>query len=184
MAFLKNMRLKAGIYFLRRHAAKTVREKRVIGYENIKSIVLLFHSTEPKIPAGIDRLTQALSQDFKKVYQVIYYPGDLKNLQFGPHEKRVIVGSKEVNFLFLPNKQAIDSFKDISADYLLDLNIEDCFPLIYLAGLSDAKLKLGKHSDLRLPYFDVLINEETDNQLEFIQHMLHYLKILNPQSNE
>lgn len=184
MAFLKNIRLRAGNYFLRRHAAKVQREKRVLGYKNIKSIVLMFHSPEPRIPAGIDQLTQALGQDIRKVYQVIYYPGDLKNLQYGPHEKRMIIGSKEQNLFYVPDKQIIDGFNDIHADYLLDLSIDDCFPLIYLAGISNAQLKLGKQSELRLPYFDVLINEDTGNQQEFIQHMLHYLKILNPQPNE
>jgi len=184
VAFLKNMRLKAGTYFLRRDASRIKREKRVIAYKNIKSIVLLFQSNEARIPAGIDQLSQSLSQEFKRVYQVVYYSGDLKSLQYGPHEKRMIIGKKELNLFYVPNKQVIDSFSAINADYLLDLNNEDCFPLIYLAGLSCAKLKLGKHSDLRLPYFDVLISEETGNQQEFIQHMFHYLRILNPQPNE
>lgn len=181
VSFLREIRLKAGLYFLRKHAGKIMRNKRIIAYDNITSIVLLFETDETRIPPAIEHLTQKLIKDNKRVFQVVFFTGDLNRLEYGPHDKRLFLTKKDLNLFFIPSVQITDSFVNITADYLIDLNLTDCFPLLYLASISSAHLKAGMQTDMRFPWYDLMIKDETNDQQEFAQHLLHYIKILNPQ---
>lgn len=184
MSFLRNIRLKVGLFFLRKAAGKTMRKKSVISYSALKSVILLFETDKPKVPIVVDHFTQALLNDHKKVYQVIYFTGDMAKIEFGPHEKRLIFNKKDLNFFFKPSKSTMEIFSSMNADYLIDLNLHDSFPLIYMAGTSKSMMRTGKQSEMRLPYFDLLISFQSEDQQKFAEHLLHYIKILIPQSHE
>jgi hypothetical protein len=179
--FLNEIRLKVGLYFLRKHAGKIIREKKTIAFEEITSFVLLFETDEARVPQAIEQFAQLLIKENKKVFQVVYFTGDLNRLEYGPHDKRIILTKKDLNLFLIPSKESIESFEYVAADYLIDLNLTECFPLLYLAAISPAHLKAGLQSELRFPWYDLMIKEETNDQQEFAQHLLHYIKILNPQ---
>jgi hypothetical protein len=182
--FLKDLRLKAGLYFLRKNADKVQRGKRIISFGNLKSVVLLFETDMPKIPPAIESLYQTLTKENKRVYQVIFYTGETEKLEYGPHEKRLIFTRKDLDIFHKPSIRTIEGFTSIKADYLIDLNLNESFPIIFLAGISESHMRIGKQSEIRLPHFDLLINSQTEDQQEFFQHLLHYIKILIPQFNE
>jgi hypothetical protein len=184
VSFLREFRLKVGLYFLRKHADKVRRGKGIISFSKLKSVVLLFETDMPTMPPAIETLTHTLNKENKKVYQVIYYTGEIEKLEYGPHEKRLIFTGKDLNIFYKPSKRTIEGFAAITADYIIDLNLIDCFPLIYLAGISEAHMRIGRQSEMRLPHYDLLINSHTEDQQEFFQHLLHYIKILIPQFHE
>ncbi|MBE0663524.1 MAG: hypothetical protein IH597_13785 [Bacteroidales bacterium] len=180
MRFLKEIRLKIGLYFLRKHAGKIIRDKKTIAFEEITSFVLFFETNEARVPQAIEQFSQMLVKENKKVFQVVYFTGDLNRLEYGPHDKRIILTKKDLNLFLIPSKEILESFEYIAAEYLVDLNLTDCFPLLYLAAISSAHLKAGIQSDLRFPWYDLMIKDESNDQQEFTQHLLHYIKILNP----
>jgi len=184
VSFLRELRLKAGLYFLRKHADKVQRGKRIISFGNLKTVVLLFETDMPKIPPAIESLSHMLTKENKRVYQVIYFTGETEKLEYGPHEKRFIFTDKDLNIFYKPSIRTIEGFTAIKAEYLIDLNLTDCFPLIFLAGISEAHMRIGKQSEMRLPHYDLLINAQMEDQQKFFQQLLHYIKILIPQFNE
>lgn len=184
MSFLRELRQKAGFYYLRKHADKVRRGKSIISFSNLKSVVLLFETDMPKIPPAIETLSHSLTKENKRVYQVIYYTGETDKLEYGPNEKRFIFTHKDLNIFYMPSKRTFEGFTAINAEYLIDLSLTDCFPLVYLAGISEAHMRIGKQSEMRLPHYDLLLNSQAQNQKDFFQHLLHYIKILIPQFNE
>lgn len=184
MRFFKNIRLKAALFFFRKRAKKTKRKKNIIRFSNVKSVALLFETKEPQIPFEVEQFTQKLVGEEKKVYHIIFYSGNSKALEIKVNDTRIIFTRKDLGFFFNPPAQTIARFNALNVDYVIDLNFNDSFPLIYLAGISKAPLRVGKHSEMRLPHFDLMINGQTENLQEFTQDLLHYLKILNPHCHE
>ena len=114
----------------------------------------------------------------------MFFSGEEKLPARDKTNEDMIITTKDLNFFFKPSITFMKNIKEIEADYLIDLNLSDCLPLLYIAGLSKAHLRIGKHSAKRLPYFDLLIQDKSDNQQDLIKHILHYIKILNPNQHE
>ena len=73
---------------------------------------------------------------------------------------------------------------EIDATYYIDINLTESFPLIYITALSNTRLKIGRESKLRLEYYNLLIDQKTEDQSDFLDHLIHYLKILTTTSND
>jgi hypothetical protein len=184
LSFLNNTRRNIGIYILRKHSGKILRRKGTMDYSKVGSFALLYEADNSGIPADVEYCSRTLINENKIVYHIAYYPGDNKNIDIQSSDNRIVFANKDLNFFFQPKKNIIRQFDAFNPDYIVDLNFKDSFPLICLAGLSSAKLKICRQSELRAPYFDLMINDHTQNRQDFFNHLLHYIKILNPGNHE
>jgi hypothetical protein len=176
LSFLKQIRLKIGYYFLSRRAKKVKRNKQLIKYSNIRNLTLLFEINEPVTPKAVKYLNEILLLEKEWINQVVFYTGDLKKLKMPNQEGRIVFTERDCNFFYKPKKKILKQFNSYDMDYLVDLSMNESFPLIYLAGVSAAKLRIGKQSPARIPFFDLMIDQHTDNQEEFVRQLLHYIK--------
>jgi hypothetical protein len=84
----------------------------------------------------------------------------------------------DLNFFFLPKAQFILDFIEKPLDMLIDLSVDDNFPLHYISSLSKAKFKIGKLKKGR-NCFDVMIDNKKDNSVNsLIEHIKHYIPVL------
>lgn len=84
----------------------------------------------------------------------------------------------DLNFFFIPKTNFIADFIEKPIDMLIDLSIDDNFPLNYISSLSNAKFKIGKFQKER-NCFDVMIDNKKDNSVEtLIKHIKHYIPVL------
>ncbi|HHN48520.1 MAG TPA: hypothetical protein ENN08_06285 [Bacteroidales bacterium] len=121
-------------------------------------------------------MNEVLLLEKKSVNQVIFYTGDPKKLSIENQRGRIVFTKKDCNLFYKPKKKIIRQFADYELDYLIDLNMVDSFPLIYLAGISNARLRIGRQSPARIQFFDLIFDHHDENQQEFARQMLHYLK--------
>lgn len=184
MGIITKLRLWRGIALLHRRSERSQRTCNIISFPKVNSIVLLFEIEEPVIPETIMHFTQTLRDVNKRVYHVIFYSGNQKLLTLETNDQRFIFTRKQLNLFYIPPSELVDKLTAINAEYYMDINLDESFPLIYLTAVSNAHLRIGKQSKIRLYHYDLLINHQTDNQQVFLDYLMHYLRILKPPLNE
>jgi hypothetical protein len=176
VVFLSNIRLKIGAFLLKRKAKKVRRSRSFTEFGKVKNFLLLFESNEQNIPAGIQQLTNQLIDEGKVVRYIIYYSGNSKSPQIKNNNTGLVFTKSDCTFFYTPKKAIIRQFNNFEADYLIDLSINERFPLIYLAGISTTSLRAGRESALRIPHFDLMIKESEEKTMDLIKDIFYYLR--------
>jgi hypothetical protein len=84
----------------------------------------------------------------------------------------------DLNFFFIPKTNFVLDFIEKPIDMLIDLSIDENFPLYYISSLSKAKFKIGKQQKEH-NCFDVMIDNSKNNSVEtLIEHIKHYIPVL------
>ncbi len=85
---------------------------------------------------------------------------------------------RDLNIFFLPKTQFILDFIEKPFDMLIDLSIDNNFPLYFISSLSKAKFKIGKLQNEH-NCFDVMIDTSKDNTVQsLIEQIKHYVPVL------
>jgi len=87
---------------------------------------------------------------------------------------------RDTNWFGRPDHQAIRRFLDREYDMLIDLTIADHFPMLFVAALTEARLKLSLHSETKKRIADIMISMPPGaDPLDLFRQMQHYLDQLN-----
>lgn len=87
---------------------------------------------------------------------------------------------KELSWSNIPKSIYVTNFIKEEYDILLDLNLQDLFPLKYISSLSKAKFKVGRKSEHDNPVFDLMIEADISKGLKyFLRNIDTYLFIIN-----
>src|SRR5690606_5916460 len=85
---------------------------------------------------------------------------------------------KEINFMKMPQGNAVKKFIEKEFDLLIDCNLRGQFSLKYISSLSKAKFKVGPSGGYHQNACDLLIALKEPYQLtDFLEQTKHYLKI-------
>jgi hypothetical protein len=85
---------------------------------------------------------------------------------------------KNLNWYGKPKNPKVQEFIQQEFDILIDLSLNDYFPIQYIAAASNAKFKIGRFRNERSCY-DLMIDISNDKKLDFyIDQIKHYLSIL------
>jgi len=185
MGFIYNALKSIRTWFFRREIKKVSRKKKVLGFDASQKIGILYDCSREAHYREVVMLVRQLEQQGKKVHA----------LGFIRQKKMPEYTMAQLNFSFchrsdfsltlkLKNPQ-LQNFSRSGFDLLIDLSPEDLFHMKLMAGLSDATYKAGPFHDDYVEVYDLMIREsETASFKELIEHMLHYLKMINPARNE
>ncbi len=87
---------------------------------------------------------------------------------------------KELNWYLKPITSFTDQFSSQEFDLLIDLNINDHFPLKYIAGISMAKFKIGKYSEENKDVHYMMIEIDSTKNLKYLLRQIDiYLQMIN-----
>lgn len=100
---------------------------------------------------------------------------DLPNLD---NDLVTVFNSKSISFLQKPNKIILNKYLTIKADLVLDLTIQENFPLKYLAGISQAACRCGLKKDGFDIYDFTMDMKGKVTPIDLLTQILHYLKII------
>ncbi len=88
--------------------------------------------------------------------------------------------TKELNWVGKPSSMVIQNFMNEEYDLLIDLNINDLFPLKYISALSKASFKVGKYNEKELDIYDMMIDSDNTKTLKyFLRQVDVYITMLN-----
>ncbi len=84
---------------------------------------------------------------------------------------------KELNWYFEPEKKIIDNFVGSGYDLLIDLNIAETTPLLFVTAMTPANCKVGKYTEQFLMLYDVMIETAPDKTLKyFLRNVDKYME--------
>jgi hypothetical protein len=178
MEFLENIKEKVGSYILTNKIKSVKRTKSLYSLDTAKEIGIIIHATDSKVYEAVCNFIKYLTERKIKVASLSYIEKkevlDLYSLQLG----MLYFTNSDLNWYYKPKNHNTDDFINARFDILIDLSLEEVFPLQYIVNLSRAKYKVGRFTSEESVY-DLMINLKKENNVEFlIEQITHYLKII------
>ena len=173
------LKLSIGLSRLRKHSKNTVRKKMVHNLESARSIGIICFATTNN---GLDNAMHfANFLNEKKIITSILVFCPLKEVpqNFLLRKNVKVFTKKELNWYGRPNQPIVEQFINEDFDILIDLSLQEIFPLRWVSTLSQAKFKVGT-----LGYFgnpnDLTISLKNEKSEEYlISQIKHYLNLIN-----
>lgn len=169
-----------GNYHLNQQAKLVHRNKTFLNIADVKTIGILFDAGSKEEFELVKKYVNYLRDMKKRVKAIGFFnqktipPLTYSKLEFD------FFSQKELNWQNCPNSIYVKNFIADSYDLLLDLNIQDLFPLRYIATLSKARFKVGRTSERNTAIFDLMINIDQSKNLKFfLRNVDEYLFLIN-----
>jgi hypothetical protein len=134
-----------------------------------KNIGIIYNATEYISFEIIKNLVKDLSKDSKKI-TVLGYVNSKNLIDNYLYRKGFDFFSRnDLNWYFKPISQVVDQFIKEPFDLLINLSLDDHFPIRYITGISSATFKAGRYSPYD-HYLDFMIDIEKERRaMEHIQ---------------
>ena len=178
--FIENTRQSVGSFFLKRDLAKVVRSKQIVNMKDIRTIGIVYDASEEETYAIVSNFVRRFQEDQKIVRTLGFV-----NFRRLPHYcfpklSYDYFTRRDLNLYFKPVNIKANEFVNEEFDVVIDLCMNDCFPIRYVTGLSKAKLKVGRFGDKYSGIYDFMLNVDNTISLgDFINEITHYLTIIN-----
>ena len=149
-------------------------------FNAIKTVGIVFDATNPEDFELLKRYVSYLREHRKKVKVLGFFSTkQIPDLAFSKLEYDFF-SAKELNWFGKPSSMVIQNFIAEEYDLLIDLNINDHFPLKYISALSKANFKVGKFNEKGVEIYDMMIDSDNTKTLKyFLRQVDIYLTMLN-----
>lgn len=180
MKLFDNFRKKSAQKYLINHAADVNRTIKQVNLNTATSIALLYYLPDEETYKKAEEIIAQLSARNLKTRVVCYSPLKFDPHYFIPKITQDIINNKNLNFRFQPDKAFVNEFVQTEFDILIDLSLSDQLPLLYLATMSRAGLKIGRFDENHKNIYDLMIHQKEDETIEsFAKQIFHYLNQIN-----
>lgn len=177
MEFIDQIKQKIGRFALAANRPEKV-ERHSQHYSNIETIGVLYEANKDDMEL-VKKYTAKLRSEGKKVFELGYF--DQKELVFDINYTlhSEYIHKKHIRWTGLPIVDVAPGFKNEKFDLLLNLYTGDILPLFYVSLYSKAKFRLGKFAKNNMPFFDMMIDNGADMDLNnLIKQIDYYIKKL------
>ncbi len=181
MSPVKKIQLKVGRYTLAKEKKILNRKTISCNIEAATSVGILYNATQKEDCDLVKNLVIDLKLLKKDVLALGYI--NLKEMGdiFKPHISYAYFDNKKLNKSFIPRSTDVKNFIEKPFSLLIDLNINNDFPLEYIGTLSKATFKVGATGSYRDQEFDLTINITENNTSKYlITQIKHYLNMIKP----
>jgi hypothetical protein len=163
MKWTDQIKSRIGERILVRKMRNSVRTPVICNIEEADNIGIIYNATEFVSFEIIRSLVKELTRDSRKV-TVLGYVDSKKLIDHYLYRKGFDFFSKnELNWYFKPVSSVVDSFTSEPFDLLINLSLEDYYPIRYITALSPALLKAGRYSPDE-QYLDFMIDIEKEKR--------------------
>lgn len=179
MEFFRGIRKKTGYYVLKRQIRSLSRERVFLNLADVRSIGVLFMKTDNKDFEVVQSFVRSLREDGKDVFAIGYVEAreipDFYLLRRGFN----FFCMHDLNWFYRPEPVFVSDFINREFDLLINLSIDNPFPLDFIYALSKARFKAGMLTD-GYGHSDLAIDIKEKKDIEYlIQQLTHYLYIIN-----
>lgn len=170
---------------LKKEAANLKRARKNISIERAKNIGVLYSISDEPTYKTIFAFLKSLKTEQRSVIALGYLNEKKIPTFLNQGVYNSIIYQKDLNWYGKPTSQYVRNFFHEDFDIFLNISMEDYYPLTYIAALSTATFKVGKLNEKYSNYYDLMIKVEPGvSQQEYIETMVHYIKMINQQPNE
>lgn len=179
MSPIKKIQLKVGRFNLAKEKKKLHRKTIACNLDSATTVGILYNATQREDSEVVKNLVIDLKQRKKDVLALGYV--NLKEMGdiFKPHISYAYFDNRKLNKSFIPRSSDVKNFIEKPFSLLIDLNLNNDFPLEYIASLSKATFKVGATGAYRDEDFDLTINVGENNNTKYlIAQINHYLGLI------
>jgi hypothetical protein len=164
----------------RKDAAGIAHPRIMTSLTESRSIGILYVVNDVPDFEMVESFVGRLQREHKEVKALGYVRNRNLISRFLPRLSYDFFSRKDVTWFYKPVHSKVKDFIDREFDILIDLNLQDFYPLKYISGLSKAKCRVGRYTDDNLEYYDLMIEPKPDISMnEYIEQIHHYLTIIN-----
>lgn len=184
MIFFQGIRKKAGYFILRRKVRELSRNKEFINLAGVSAVGVIFNQTDEKNFEYVQEYVRTMAADGKQVFGIGYVNSkeipDFYLLRNGFN----FFCRKDINWYGIPQPVFVNDFIEREFDLLIDLSIDNIFPVEYIFSLSRAKFKTG-HYAIRAQHADLSIDIGSSRDVGYLTKQInHYLGLLKKETKQ
>lgn len=173
------LKLKVGHRRLRKALKGIKRNRLVYNLDTARTIGVLFNATSEEVYHHVANFSNQLLGRNLQVEMLAFFAGKEVPNSYLANPKLKLFTKRELNWYRKPCVPHVDEFIDKEFDILIDLSMEELFPLKWIATLSKSKFKVGNLSYYGTPN-DMIINLKPNNDIEYLlSQVIHYLQLIN-----
>lgn len=173
MKFFENTKAFLGKRAIRTYLRKTKREVTACNIEKAKTIGILFNATHQISFEIVKEMVKNLSSRKNKIDILGYV--DSKNLidHYLYRKGFEFFTQKQLNWYYKPVEETVNSFVEKKFDILIDLSLDDPYPIQYIIAVSKAKFKVGRYTEGN-EYLDFMIDIEKEKEaMKKLRHEIY-----------
>ena len=180
MFFIRKIKEISGNYLLNQELKKFSRSKKLLNYQEIKTIGILYTLDNENTYNMVSDFVEKMKNDNKKLKALGFIKNKKISEKFLPKLSFDFFSENDLNWYKKPDNKYVKDFINKEFDLLINTDFEDKFPLKYITAKSKASLKTGLFNDRNSKYFDLMMKIDENNNLdEFFTQVIHYLSIIN-----
>jgi hypothetical protein len=180
----KYLRRKIGLYYFRKEQAKLDLGHRMVNLPEARHIGVLYSLNDIPDYDNVSRFVAELQQEHKEVKALGFVKSKALIERFLPKLSYDFFSRRDLTWFYKPIHVKVKDFIARDFDLLINLSIEDPFPLKYISGLSHALCRVGRFSEENMPYYDLMIDLKPAMTVEdYVGQVRHYLTIINTNEN-
>ncbi|MEI6682400.1 MAG: hypothetical protein WCO44_07220 [Bacteroidota bacterium] len=176
-----NLRIRIGQYYFKKEQSQSARQCKMTSLQDAKRIGILYTLDEVPDYDFVSEFVSQLQGKHKEVKALGFVKN--KNLiqRFLPKISYDFFSRRDLTWFYKPIHTQVRDFIEKEFDLLIDLSMQDNFPLKYISGLSNALLRVGKFSEENTEYYDLMIDmKPTMTTADYLGQIQHYLTIIHP----
>lgn len=179
MSILDNIKYKVGKLVLNQKLKSINRSVKVYNLYTAKSVGIIFNATNLDNYEITKSFQTSLSQRNIKV-EALGFVDSKEIVDFYTARKGFsFFCKKNLNWYSKPKNPVVDEFMSHKYDILIDLSLEDHFPIRYILSLTEASFKVGRFVEGDSPY-DFMLDISKNKRLDFlIDQIKYYLTLIN-----
>jgi hypothetical protein len=176
--FANKFRLRVAESRLKKKSIAAIRKTSGCNLADAREIGLIFNASDPLRIEEVKKLVSSLQSQNVHVFVIGFVNekkiSDMNLLRSGFN----FFSLANLTWFQKPVIPFIEDFLNRKFDILFDLDLENSFPLRYIATLSKAGMKVGRYFD-GCEYLDFMIKLEPNNSIQYlIEQSVYYLNML------
>lgn len=179
MSPINNIQEKLGRFSLNKKSKRLQRNVKAFSIEKASTIGIVYNATNRNDADIVKKFVQFLKEERKNVLSIGFIDSKDSSDMVNSHLNYVYFDKRNLSKTLVPKGNEVERFINKSFSILIDLNINDCFPIEYISSLSNAKFKVGAKGSYRNKACDLVIDIDENNKMEYlIIQVKHYLKMI------
>lgn len=179
MSAVKNIQEKLGRVKLKKEKRKLSRKVKAFNIDKASSIGVLYNATNRSEAEIVKKFIQHLKEERKEVISLGFIDSKDASNMVTPILNYHFFDRSHLSKIMTPNHNDVSNFINNPFSILIDLNINESFPLEYISTLSKAKFKVGALGSYRDENCDMVIDIEKNRNVDFlIIQVRHYLNMI------
>jgi len=153
------------------------RRRQFYNFKDISKVILLF-SVNAISSKDLEDIKKMIGED-KEISAWAFKP---RNTKAGYGVNTYTIDKSDVSFFRKPSKKIEKFFLNNKSELLIDLTTQEILPLKYLLGISKALCRCGMKKEGYNLYDLELEVPDKIREMELLQQILHYLKVIKAKS--